>query len=103
MGLALAELNGELERSHGVRLVARTGVTTGEVVVGDAATGQRLATGDAVNTAARLEQAAPPGQVLIGDPTYRLVRGSVVGEVVEPIVAKGKTDRLRAWRLVEVK
>ena len=55
----LAELNDELERVWGVRLTNRTGVNTGEVVAGDPTTGQRLVTGDAVNVAARLEQAAP--------------------------------------------
>ena len=52
------ELNDELERAYGVRLTNRTGVNTGEVVTGDAATAQRLVTGDTVNTTARLEQAA---------------------------------------------
>ena len=58
----LASLNQELEASWGVRLTNRTGVQTGEVVTGDPSTGLRLVTGDAVNTAARLEQAAPPGE-----------------------------------------
>ena len=49
------------------RLGNRTGVNTGEVVAGDPAAGQRLVTGDAVNTAARLEQAAPTDEVLLGD------------------------------------
>src|ERR687883_1210819 len=52
----------------------RIGITTGEVVTG---TEERLATGDAVNVAARLEQAAPPNQVLVGDATLRLVRAAV--------------------------
>src|SRR6266542_6827425 len=58
----LAALNEELERDHGVRLSIRTGVNTGEVVAGDASAGQKLVTGDAVNVAARLEQAAGPGE-----------------------------------------
>ena len=53
-----AVLNDELERGWGVRLTIRTGVNTGEVVAGDPTAGQRLVTGDAVNVAARLEQAA---------------------------------------------
>jgi class 3 adenylate cyclase len=52
-------------------------VNTGEVVAGDLAAGQRLVTGDTVNTAARLEQAAPTSGVLIGGSTYRLVRHAV--------------------------
>ena len=58
MQTALADLNEELERGWGVRLANRTGVNTGEVVAGDVTAGQRLVTGDTVNVAARLEQAA---------------------------------------------
>src|SRR6478672_11435044 len=60
MQSTLATLNEELDERWGVRLVNRTGVNTGEVVAGDPTTGQRLVTGDTVNVAARLEQAAPP-------------------------------------------
>ena len=65
---SLASLNDELERDYGVALQLRTGVNTGEVVTG---TEERLATGDAVNVAARLEQAAQPGEILIGEQTLR--------------------------------
>ncbi len=99
---ALARLNDDLDRSWGVRLSSRTGVHTGEVVAGDPTGGQRLVTGDPVNTAARLEQAAPPDQVLIGELTYRLVRHAVDVEAVEPLELKGKTDRVPAWRLLAV-
>ena len=67
---SLGSLNEELERDYGVSLQLRTGVNTGEVVVGE---GQTLATGDAVNVAARLEQAAEPGEILLGAETRRLV------------------------------
>ena len=66
----------------------RIGVNTGEVVTG---TEERLATGDAVNVAARLQQAAQPDEVLIGEATLALVRGAVVVEPVEPLELKGKT------------
>ena len=59
-------LNEELGRDRGVRLEVRIGVNTGEVVAGDPTAGQALVTGDAVNVAARLEQAAAPGEILIG-------------------------------------
>ncbi len=59
-------LNKELERDHGATLECRIGVNTGEVVAGDASTRQALITGDTVNVAARLEQGAAPGEVLIG-------------------------------------
>ena len=99
---ALAALNDELERDFGVRLTNRTGVNTGEVVTGDAATAQRLVTGDTVNTAARLEQAAGPNEVLIGELTWRLVRDAVKIEPVEPLELKGKAEKVAAYRLLEV-
>jgi class 3 adenylate cyclase/tetratricopeptide (TPR) repeat protein len=99
---ALASLNHELELDRGVTLQARTGVNTGEVVAGDPTAGQRLVTGDAVNVAARLEQAAAPGEILLGEGTWRLVRDAVSVEAVEPLVLKGKADPLPAYRLVAV-
>ncbi|MBA3243946.1 MAG: AAA family ATPase, partial [Actinobacteria bacterium] len=99
---ALVILNGEFERDWGVRIQVRTGVNTGEVVAGDIAGGSTFATGDTVNVAARLEQAAPPGEVLIGEATYRLVRDAVAVEAVEPLAAKGKSEPLPAYRLITV-
>jgi class 3 adenylate cyclase/tetratricopeptide (TPR) repeat protein len=78
-------------------LQGRIGVMTGEVVTG---TEERLATGDAVNVAARLEQAAQPGEVLIGQPTLGLVGAAVEVDPVEPLELKGKADRVPAYRLV---
>ena len=97
---ALEVLNKELERDHGVSLAARIGVNTGEVVAGDQP--DTLVTGDAVNVAARLEQAAEPGTVLIGEETLSLVRDAVVVEPVPPLEVKGKSEPLSAFRLVEV-
>jgi class 3 adenylate cyclase/tetratricopeptide (TPR) repeat protein len=99
----LAALNDELDRRWGVTVGNRTGVNTGEVVAGDPTTGQRLVTGDTVNTAARLEQAAPPSDVLIGEATYRLVRHAVDVEPVEPLELKGKAERVPAYRLISVR
>jgi predicted ATPase/class 3 adenylate cyclase len=103
MQRAQAELNDELERHWGVRLTVRTGVNTGEVVAGDPTAGQRLVTGDAVNVAARLEQAAGAQEVLLGDLTYRLVRDFVDVEEVEPLELKGKSEPVPAYRLVGVR
>ncbi len=103
MQQALSQLNDELDRTWGVRLANRTGVNTGEVVAGDPTTGQRLVTGDPVNTAARLEQAAPENEILIGALTHRLVRDSVVVEPVEPLELKGKAERVPAFRLISVR
>jgi len=79
---------------------ARIGVNTGEVVTG---TEERLVTGDAVNVAARLEQVAAPGVVLIGDPTLVLVRDAVEVEPLEPLSLKGKVEPVRAYRLLRVR
>jgi class 3 adenylate cyclase/tetratricopeptide (TPR) repeat protein len=99
---ALVRVNERLATSHGVRLENRTGVNTGVVVAGDVTAGQRLVTGDAVNVAARLEQAAPATEVLIGEPTYRLVRDAVEVEVMQPLELKGKAERIPAYRLIGV-
>ena len=98
----LTELNTELVREFDVEIVPRTGLNTGEVIAGDPSAGQSLVTGDAVNTAARLEQAAAPGEVLIGEATYLLVRDAVVVEPVEPVLARGKTEPVPAHRLLTV-
>src|SRR5439155_672502 len=90
----------QLERDHGVTITNRTGVNSGEVVAGTG--GQTIATGDAVNTAARLEQGAIPGQILLGESTYRLVRDAGGAESIPPLDAKGKTEPVKAWRLLSV-
>jgi predicted ATPase/class 3 adenylate cyclase len=95
----LAALNDELQQSRGLAVVFRTGVNTGEVVAGDPSAGNTFVTGDTVNTAARLEQAAQPGEILLGLSTYSLVRDAVVADPTEPINAKGKTEPLPAYRL----
>ena len=99
---ALAALNTELATERGVTIQTRTGITTGEVVAGDPSAGQTLVTGDTVNTAARLEQAAAPGEILIGEPTWRLVRDAVSAESVAAISAKGKALPVPAYRLGSV-
>ena len=102
MRAALAELNRELERERGVAIAVRTGVNTGEVVAGDGS-GETLATGDAINTAARLQQAAAPGEILIGASTHRLVRDAVGAEPVDNLALKGKEEPVTAFRLMEVR
>ena len=100
----LAELKGWQEAGIAVRI----GVNTGEVVAGDAARREMFASGDAVvlgdsvNVAARLEQAAAPGEILVGEATYRLVRDAVMVEPVEPVEAKGKSKPLICFRLLGV-
>jgi len=96
---SLDDLNAQLGHDYGVSLQLRIGVNTGEVVTG---TEERLATGDAVNVAARLEQAAQAGEILIGEQTLRLARDAVEVEPVEPLSLKGKSERLPAHRLLRV-
>lgn len=102
MAKALGPLNEELHATWGVTVSNRTGIATGEVTSGDPSTGQRLVTGDAVNVAARLEQASAPGQVLVGERTFRLVRDAVVAEPVEPLRLKGKSRPIGAYRLIAI-
>ncbi|MDP8932164.1 MAG: AAA family ATPase [Actinomycetota bacterium] len=98
----LRALNEEFEASWGARITTRTGVNTGEVVAGDPRQGESFVVGDAVNVAARLEQSASPGEILIGRATYRLVRGAVTAERLPPLVVKGKAEPLPAWRVLSV-
>jgi class 3 adenylate cyclase/tetratricopeptide (TPR) repeat protein len=91
----LATLGEELS----VALSFRTGVNTGEVVAG---TGETLVTGDAVNVAARLEQAAASGEILISAETLALVRDAVSVEPVAPLELKGKSEPVAAFRLQTV-
>jgi class 3 adenylate cyclase/tetratricopeptide (TPR) repeat protein len=99
---ALARLNDELDERWGVRLRTRTGVNTGEVVAGDPDLGEGFIVGDAVNVAARLEQAAPTDEILIGEDTHLLVEDAVVVEAVEPLTLKGKAEPVPAFRLLDV-
>ena len=99
MRARLASLNQELDEHHGVELAIRIGVTTGDVLAGDPSQGQAFVTGDAPNVAARLEEAAGAGGILIGAETYRLVKHAVLAERVEPLRLKGKADLVPAFQL----
>ena len=99
---AVGALNADLDRDYGVRLSVRTGVNTGEVVAGEPGSIEGFVSGDAVNVAARLQEAAQPGEILVGEETHRFVRGAVVAERVEELSVKGKAAPLAAWRLERV-
>ena len=88
-----------IAREVGVELRFRTGVNTGPVLMVE---GENLAIGDAINVATRLEQAAQPGEILLGEQTLRLVRDAVEVEVLEPLELKGRSTRTAAYRLVRV-
>jgi class 3 adenylate cyclase/tetratricopeptide (TPR) repeat protein len=96
----LRGLNADLQSEFGTELQVRMGVNTGEVVTSEGGT---LATGDAVNVAARLEQAAEPGDILIGDSTRQLAEGALELEPVEAVDAKGKSEPVVAYRLLGVR
>jgi class 3 adenylate cyclase len=99
---AAAEIRDRLPaiaREVGVELRFRTGVNTGSVLTGE---GENLAIGDAVNIAARLEQAAAPGEIVLGPETQRLVRDAVEVEPLGPLSLKGKAEPLAAFRLLSV-
>ena len=102
MQARLPSLNEEFERRFDRRIALRIGVNTGEVVAGDPSSRETFVTGDAVNVAARLEQAAEPGEVLVGEATFGLVRHAVRAEVVAPVRARGKSEPVGAYRLLEV-
>jgi class 3 adenylate cyclase/tetratricopeptide (TPR) repeat protein len=98
----IAGLNVALEHELGVTIALRTGVNTGAVVAGDPAQGQAFATGDAVNVAARLQQAAAPGEIVMGEATFALVRDAVRAQPLRPLELKGKAQPVGALRLLEV-
>ena len=100
---ALPELNRAFREEWQLELHNHIGVNTGEVIAGDASTGQRLVTGDAVNTAARLEQAAGRGEIILGDLTYRLAHDEIEVEEIPPLTLKGKAEPVPAYRLVSVR
>ncbi|HJP65098.1 MAG TPA: adenylate/guanylate cyclase domain-containing protein [Actinomycetota bacterium] len=101
---ALEDLNVELEPRWGVRITTRIGVNTGEVMtradtVDSEVSGAVL--GDAVNVAARLQQTATPGDIVIGPETYQLTRGAVMADPVR-LALKGKASEVTAYRLREL-
>ena len=103
MQAAMVGLNAELERAHGVRLALRIGVNTGEVVAGMLAGDVQAAytvVGDAVNTAQRIESAAPLGEVVVSAATRRLAIHSFEFEELEPVRLKGKADLVTPYRVV---
>jgi class 3 adenylate cyclase/ketosteroid isomerase-like protein/tetratricopeptide (TPR) repeat protein len=95
MTSALEALSAELEDDRGMRLGIRVGVNTGELAIGP----DGILVGDTMNTAARLEQSAAAGEVLVGETTQRLVRRDVSLVALAPLELKGKAAPTRAWRV----
>ncbi|HZT15848.1 MAG TPA: AAA family ATPase [Gaiellaceae bacterium] len=100
-GLSVLEGIERLNRDRGLELAARAAVNTGEAVVSVSATrADALATGDVVNTASRLQSAAPPGRLLAGAETHRATRHAIEYEPLAPVEAKGKGEPVEAWLAV---
>jgi len=91
------------EEQPELELRIRGAVNTGEAVVTLSARpslGEAMVAGDVVNTASRLQQHAPVGEIIVGEETYRATRGAIEYEPVEAVTAKGKTAPIEAWRAV---
>jgi class 3 adenylate cyclase len=87
-------------------LQVRIAVTTGEALVlldARPGEGEGMAAGDVVNTAARLQAAAPVNGIIVGESTYRATRDVIDYVEAQPVVAKGKADPLRVWEVVEAR
>jgi class 3 adenylate cyclase/tetratricopeptide (TPR) repeat protein len=100
---AIAALNDD---EPGLDLHVRVGINTGEALVvlgADAARGEGMASGDVVNTAARLQTAAPVDGILVGETTYRATDRAVTYRSAEPVVAKGKSHPVPVWEAVEAR
>jgi class 3 adenylate cyclase len=98
---SLEEMNQEDTR---LDLQLRIGVNTGEAIVtlgSETASGEGMVAGDVVNTAARLQTAAPQNGVLVGQETFRGTSRRILYEEVAPLDLKGKQDPVRAWLAVE--
>jgi class 3 adenylate cyclase len=99
---AVSELCNELRRTHGIELGIKIGVNSGDVFVGAGSRREMFATGDSVNVAARLEQHANEGEILLGERTFRLVEDIVDAEPLEPLAVKGRKALVSAWRLLDL-
>jgi class 3 adenylate cyclase/tetratricopeptide (TPR) repeat protein len=103
---ALEQYQEELQRRRGISFQARQGLNTGLVVVGSIGSDLRMdytAVGDTTNVAARLQQAADPGRIVISDPTHRLVAGYFYTRHLGELPLKGKADLIRAWEVISAR
>jgi class 3 adenylate cyclase len=87
-------------------LQVRIGVSTGVALVrlgASPAEGEAMAVGDVVNTAARLQQVAPQGAILVGEPTFRATRRAIAYERIDPVEVKGKAEPVAVWIAKDVR
>ena len=99
LGSELEALSDEIEPRIGVRLGVRVGVNTGTVIIGPPIAGRSMSLGDGMNVAARLEKLAEPGQILLGEDTYRLVRREVDAEPAGGLEVRGRSRPVETWHL----
>ena len=99
---AMASLNDHLEERWGVRLIVRTGVASGDVVVGEASAGQHVLTGPTVAIATAMEQNAPAQEVLLADSTFEAAGDAIEVEPMAAVTPKGTTLSIPSYRLVSV-
>ena len=100
--VAVRECVAELDREVDAQLQVRIGLNTGEVMTGDPALGHSFVSGEPIALGKRLEQAADPGEILLGEKTYLLVAHAVQSTVVGPLKLKGKSEEVTAYRLEAV-
>ena len=100
--VAVQKCVAELDRDTDVQLEVRVGINTGEVMTGDPSAGHGFVSGDPVAVGKRLEQAAAPGEIVVGESTHRLVEHAVQATQLEPLTLKGKTGEAVAFRLESV-
>lgn len=98
----LAAIDSDAASRHGINVQARIGIESGEVVVGDPFGGATMATGDAMNLAARLEQQAEPGEVVVGAAAYDALRDMVDAEPLGELTLPGHEAGLNGWRITGV-
>jgi predicted ATPase/class 3 adenylate cyclase/DNA-binding winged helix-turn-helix (wHTH) protein len=98
----LDESNERFLEEFGVALAIQVGINSGVVIATDPATDEAFVTGQALNIAAILQQAAAPGEILLGEATWRLVRDTVQAEALEPLPVKGTTRSERPYRVLEL-
>ena len=105
MQAAMEEINKEMAgaaaEAAGANFSLRVGINSGEVLAGQVGDGYTVM-GDAVNVAARLQAAARPGSVTVGEITHRLTRGAIEYEELEPLTLKGKSEPVPAWEAARV-
>jgi tetratricopeptide (TPR) repeat protein len=101
MQAAMEEVNRDVPGTAGVSFSLRIGINSGEVLAGQVGDGYTVI-GDAVNVAARLQAAARPGSVTVGETTQRLTRGAIEYDELEPLVLKGKSEPVPAWEAARV-